>query len=111
MSAITDDVMTDRLKEARQYCLVILKHGPHRQMEGADLTIWEHGRRNLELQRQGLLPVICPVSDGSDLSGIVIFNAPLEETHRLMEEDPGVKAGVFIYEVHVCLGFPGDRLP
>jgi hypothetical protein len=28
-----------------------------------------------------------------------------------MEDDPGVKAGVFVYEVHPCRSFPGDSLP
>jgi hypothetical protein len=28
-----------------------------------------------------------------------------------MDEDPGVKAGIFVYEVHACRGFPGDCLP
>jgi hypothetical protein len=28
-----------------------------------------------------------------------------------MDEDPGVKAGIFTYEVHPTCSFPGDRLP
>ncbi len=28
-----------------------------------------------------------------------------------MGDDPGVQAGVFTFEVHGCLGFPGDSLP
>jgi hypothetical protein len=28
-----------------------------------------------------------------------------------MDEDPAVKAGVFVYEVHPCRSFPGDSLP
>jgi hypothetical protein len=28
-----------------------------------------------------------------------------------MNDDPGVAAGVFMCEVHPCLGFPGDALP
>ena len=30
--------------------------------------------------------------------------------NKIMNEDPGVKAGVFIYEIHSCCGFPGDSL-
>jgi hypothetical protein len=26
---------------------------------------------------------------------------------RMMDEDPGVKAAVFVYEVHACRSFPG----
>lgn len=28
-----------------------------------------------------------------------------------MEDDPGVRAGVFTYGVHPVRGFPGDALP
>jgi hypothetical protein len=28
-----------------------------------------------------------------------------------MEDDPGVKAGVFEYEIHPVRSFPGDALP
>ncbi len=28
-----------------------------------------------------------------------------------MNDDPGVAAGVFTYQVHPCRGFPGDALP
>jgi len=29
----------------------------------------------------------------------------------IMNDDPGVAAGVFTYQVHPCRGFPGDALP
>lgn len=28
-----------------------------------------------------------------------------------MDDDPAVKAGIFIYETHPCFSFPGDKLP
>jgi len=28
-----------------------------------------------------------------------------------LNDDPGVQAGVFTFEVHGCRGFPGDSLP
>jgi hypothetical protein len=40
-----------------------------------------------------------------------IFDASVEEVKKIMDEDPGVKAGVFVYEVHPCRGFPGSSLP
>jgi hypothetical protein len=77
----------------------------------AEKIIWEHGRRNFTLRADGVLSLVCPISDGSDVSGIGIFNAPAEEVKKIMDEDPAVKAGVFVYEVHVCRSFPGDSLP
>ncbi len=111
MTTITDEDMRQRITLARQYCIVILKAGPVKRGDDAEQIIWEHGRRNFELRAAGLLSIVCPINDGSDVSGIGIFNAPLEEVTKIMDEDPGVKAGIFVYETHVCRGFPGDSLP
>ena len=111
MTTITDDFMKQMMTTTRSYCILILKAGPNKQMEGVDRIIWEHGRRNFALRADGLLSIVCPVSDGSDVSGIGIFNASAEEVRKIMDEDPGVQAGVFVYEVHPCRSFPGDSLP
>jgi hypothetical protein len=111
MTAITDEYMREMISQTKQYCIVILKAGPQIHMEGVEKIIWEHGRRNFALRADGLLPIVCPVTDGSDVSGIGIFNAPIEEVKKIMDEDPGVKAGVFVYELHTCRSFPGASLP
>lgn len=110
-TTITDELMRQRISATRNYCLVILKAGPKKHEEGAETIIWEHGRRNFALRADGVLSIVCPVSDGSDVSGIGIFNAPVEEVQKIMDEDPAVQAGVLIYEIHACRGFPGDSLP
>jgi hypothetical protein len=111
MTIITDEFMHQMMSKTKDYCLVLLKVGPKRNLPGVDKIIWEHGRRNFALRAEGILSLVCPVTDGSDISGIGIFNAPLEEVQAIMEEDPGVKTGVFVYEVHPCRSFPGDCLP
>ena len=111
MSEITDEFMTQMISCARDYSIVILKAGPNHSRPGAERIIWEHARRNFLLRAQGLLPIVCPIFDGSDLSGIGIFNANIEETKSIMEQDPGVKEGIFIYEAHPCRSFPGNCLP
>ncbi|HEY2292060.1 MAG TPA: hypothetical protein VGM86_15280 [Thermoanaerobaculia bacterium] len=111
MPPITDDLMRSTLATTKPYCVVILKAGPNRQTPGVEKIVWEHGRRNFQLRADGPLAIVCPVMDGSEVSGIGIFNAGVEETRALMEEDPGVRAGVFVYEVHPCRSFPGDSLP
>jgi hypothetical protein len=80
-------------------------------MEGVEDIIWEHGRRNFSLRADGLLAIVCPVRDGSDVCGVGIFTVSPQETASIMDEDPGVKAGVFVYELHACRSFPGDALP
>ena len=110
-TTITDEFMRQRISATRNYCIVILKAGPKKNEEGAEKIIWEHGRRNFALRADGVLSIVCPISDGSNVSGIGIFNAPVEEVTKIMDEDPAVQAGVLIYETHACRGFPGDSLP
>ncbi|SNS06824.1 hypothetical protein SAMN05216276_1003189 [Streptosporangium subroseum] len=111
MATITDEQMRAQLSTAKPYTVVILKTGPNRQMEGVDGIIWEHGRRNFSLRADGLLSVVLPVMDETEVSGIGIFNLDQDETIKIMDDDPGVKAGVFVYEVHPARSFPGDALP
>lgn len=110
MTTITDEFMREMIAQTKPYCIVILKAGPQRKQEGVEKIIWEHGRRNFALRADGLLPIVCPVTDGSDVAGIGIFNAPVEEVKKIMDEDPGVKAGVFVYELHTCRSFLGASL-
>ncbi|HEX6482591.1 MAG TPA: hypothetical protein VF043_27415 [Ktedonobacteraceae bacterium] len=111
MTTITDEFMRQMISATRNYSIVILKAGPNKHMDGVEKIIWEHGRRNFELRADGVLPIVCPISDGSDVSGLGIFNAPVEEVKKIMDEDPGVQAGVFVYEIHACRSFPGACLP
>ncbi len=111
MTTIADEFMRQMMSKTKNYTLVILRAGPNRNKQGADKIIWEHGRRNFSLREEGLLSVVCPVSDGSELNGIGIFNASIDKVKLLMDEDPGVKQGLYVYEVNTCKSFPGDILP
>jgi hypothetical protein len=108
---ISDEFMQRMISQSKEYSIVILKHTPKRDEPGVEKIIWEHGKRNFTFHANGLLPIVCPVNDGSEISGVSVFNASLEETKKLMDEDPGVKAGVFLYEVHTSRSFPGSCLP
>ena len=111
MTEVTDEYMKQMLTRAKTYTIVILQATPKRAEPGADATIWEHGRRNFSLRAEGILPIVCPVSDGTDTCGIGIFDADPERARQIMEEDPGVRAGLFSYELHPGRGFPGSALP
>ena len=111
MTTITDEFLQQMLSRTKNYWVMILKAGPNKNQDGAEKIIWEHGRRNFELRADGVLSIVCPVADGRDVSGVGIFYAPVEEVKKIMDEDPGVKAGVFIYEIHAYRNFPGDSLP
>jgi len=111
LKSLTDDQMRQGIAAAKSYCVVILRVTSRRKEPGADAIVWEHGRRNFGLRADGVLPIVCPVNDGSDCAGVGIFTTTMEETKKILDEDPGVKAGVFTYEVHPCRGFPGSSLP
>ena len=111
MKTITDDYMRQKIAQAKEYCIVILKAGPNLNSERARTIIWEHARRNFALRNKGVLSIVCPVADASEVSGIGIFNAGTDQVRAIMDDDPGVREGVFVYEVHPCRSFPGDCLP
>jgi hypothetical protein len=111
MTTITDDFMREMMGKTKPYCVVILKTGPNSDVPDVQSIIWEHGRRNFQLREQGTLSIVLPIRDGTEVHGVGIFNAGLDEVTRLMDEDPGVAAGVFVYEVHQSRSFPGDCLP
>lgn len=111
MTTITDEFMQQMRSSTKTYCILILKAEPKIHEDGAEKIIWEHGRRNYALRADGVLSIVCPVSDGSNVAGIGIFNANVEEVQKIMDQDPGAQAGIFTYELHACRSFPGDCLP
>jgi hypothetical protein len=108
---ITDEFMQQSLAASKTYSLMLLRTGPKWNQPGNDKIIWEHGRRNFQLRADGILAIVCPVTDGGDIKGMGIFNTGPDEAKKIMDGDPGVQAGIFVYEVHPCRGFPGDALP
>ena len=99
-----------RLTKTKSYSLVVLKPTSAAFAEGSRPIVWEHGRRNVALQAAGIMPIVCAVGD-QELAGIGIFNTDPDEARAIMADDPGVRAGIFIVEVHACRGFPGAALP
>jgi hypothetical protein len=110
-STFTDEYMRGMLQTSRPYTILILRKGANYDSPGSDKIIWEHGRRNFSLRADGRLAVVCPVNDGSDVTGIGIFTTDVDQTRTIIDDDPGVRAGVFVYETHASRGFPGDALP
>jgi len=110
MTTISDEYMQEMIAKTKTYTLVILREGPKYAIPGVQRIIWEHGRRNFALRQEGVLSIVCPVADGSNVCGVGIFNTDLDKTKSIMDEDPGVKEGVFTYDLHPCRSFPGDKL-
>lgn len=117
LPTVTDEMLTQARSLLRPYTAVILRAGPNFSMpgpgrdDGVAAIIWEHGKRNFALRTAGLMPIVCPVADGSGVTGISLFDADPEDVERIMSADPGVTAGVFTFEVHATRSFPGSCLP
>jgi len=110
VTEITDEFMKQMLAKTKNYTLVILREGPNKNNPDVEKIIWEHGRRNFFLRAEGLLPIVCPVRGEGNVNGIGVFNSSIEETKKIMDKDPGVMQGIFVYEIYTCLSFPGDCL-
>jgi hypothetical protein len=113
---VTDEMLNAAIAQTRPYTVVILKagprfspNGPQRDPEVASI-IWTHGKRNLALRLAGLLRVVCPIADGSDVTGVGIFDATAEHVERIIVADPAIQAGVLAYEIHPTRSFPGSAL-
>jgi len=110
MQQITDEYMKEMLPKAKAYSMVILKPTSKIKEPGAEKIVWEHGRRNFALRAEGIMPIVCPVPHYDEVAGVGIFTKSTEETKAIMEEDPGVIAGLFTFSVYACRSFPGDAL-
>lgn len=108
---VSDETMRARLAGTSTYTALLLHATDAFVRPAVDPIVWEHGRRNMALTEAGILSVVLPVTDGSGLAGIGIFAATPEETQAIMDDDPGVRAGIFSCELHPVRGFPGATLP
>jgi RNA polymerase sigma-70 factor, ECF subfamily len=108
---ITDEYMQEMLGKSKTYTAVLLRKTAKASDPDAAKLVWEHGRRKFELKAEGKLPIVCPAADDSDWAGIAIFDAAPDEVERIIQDDPGVSAGLFTFELHPVRGFPSSRLP
>jgi hypothetical protein len=114
---ITDEDLREAIGATKPYTIVVLKAGARYSPPGPDRdpnverVVWAHGKRNYALRGAGLMPIVCPIADGSAVVGVSIFDADREEVERIMGRDPGVDAGIFTYDIHPTRSFPGSALP
>ena len=114
---VTDETLTAALGNTIPYTILILKAGPRYSRPGPDrdpvvaAAIWRHGKRNYALREAGLLSVVCPVADDTEVVGVSIWAASPEDVERIYSQDPAVRAGMLLYEIHPTRTFPGSTLP
>ena len=110
-TTFTDEMMREQLAQAVVYTLVVLRHTDRYGSAGTDKIIWEHARRQMGLQADGVQPIVCPVGDETGLAGVGVFVGSHDEVCTILDSDPAVQAGILTYTVHSCRGFPGSALP
>ena len=103
--------MQQMLMQTKEYTLVLLKSVPNVQKENMQQLLWEHGRRNFQLRAEGLISIVAPITQESNVAGFAVFNSDGAKATEIMNEDPAVKEGVFSFEVLPIRSFPGDSLP
>jgi uncharacterized protein YciI len=86
------------------YTLVLIKNGEHwnPQAPGFSDSMRQHGAFLKQITEQGSLAVAgpFPFSDPGELRGVEIFRVGAEQTNKLMQDDPIVKAGLLRPEIH-----------
>jgi uncharacterized protein YndB with AHSA1/START domain len=110
LPTISDETMRTRLKQAKPYTVMLLHATDKCVRPDVDGIIWEHGRRNMALVEAGELLIVLPVSDDTGLAGLGVFAGDAERVTAILNDDPGVQAGIFRYELHPARGFPGAEL-
>jgi len=109
---ITMEQFAQVVAATRPYVVLILKAGPRYEMPSPERSpeiqavIGAHAMRNSAMQKAGLMPIVCPIADGSGVSGAGVFDLSLEDAARVMDGDPAIQQGVLTYELHPCFSLP-----
>ena len=98
----------------RPYTLLMLKTGPTpppADETEANRLQMEHLAYLFQLEKDGKSSVFGPIVGNEMFRGIIIFNtANKEEIDAWMADDPWIKAGCLVYELHALFGIPGQTL-
>lgn len=103
----------DSMVVMQKYFVAFLKSGPKRNQpeeEAAQIQA-EHLAHLEKLYKQGKTSLSGPFDDDGEIRGIVVFNTPtLEEARKLANQDPAVKAGRLVVEIHPWWSVKGGTL-
>ncbi len=97
----------------KKYFMAFLKEGPLRTQDADEaMKIQEGHLAHLgQLAEDGKICIAGPFADDGEIRGIVIFNVPTKrEVEELISQDPAVRAGRLILEVHPWWAAQGSEL-
>jgi uncharacterized protein len=87
-----------------QYTLVLIKRGDHWNSKAPDFmdVMKQHSAFVKQMADQGKIAIagLFPFSDQGDLRAAAIFRVGTEQTVKLTQDDPAVKAGLVKAEIH-----------
>jgi uncharacterized protein len=99
--------------EMKTYYLVFLKKGPNRSQDSVTVNkLQEQHMAHLnKMADEGKMDICGPLMDDIDIRGICVYNvATKEEAMKLASEDPMVKAGRLVVEIHPFYSAKGAAL-
>ena len=102
--------MAGRRNVGQRYTLVFLRKGPtyYQKDENSDQLQLAHLQHLTKLQLVGKLVLNGPILAESDIAGVSVYNAGLEEARAMAEADPRVKAGNLIVEALPWFAVPSE---
>ena len=103
----------EKKHEMKTYYLVFLKKGPNRNQDSVTTAkLQEQHIAHLDkMAESGKMDICGPLMDDGDIRGICIYNVETkEEVEKLANQDPMVKAGRLIVEIHPFYSAKGAKL-
>jgi uncharacterized protein len=105
--AATDEPQPEKAKETY---LVIYRPGPA-WLEGKSVfeqPLKEHGKYMLNLYIKGSMKLAGPLTDNAG-GAVLLVVGQESEAKAIVAEDPAVKSGIFLYEIHPWKLQPWDE--
>jgi uncharacterized protein YciI len=99
--------------EMKTYYMVFLKKGPNRTQDSLTAAMIQDGHMAhlVKMGNEGKLCMAGPFGDDGDIRGICVYNVNSEaEARQLASDDPAVKSGRLILEIHPWYAMKGSSL-
>lgn len=97
----------------KTYYLVFLKKGLNRTQDSVTSSKIQEGHMAHlnKMAAEGKMDLAGPLMDDGEIRGICVYNAAsMEEAKKLAEDDPAVKAGRLMVEIHPWYSMKGACL-
>ena len=97
----------------KTYYLVFLKTGPNRSQDSTTAAKIQEGHMAHlnKMAQDGKMCLAGPFLDDTEIRGICVYNVKsMDEAKQLAEEDPAVKSGRLVVEIHPWYSMKGASL-